>query len=158
MKLVAALASLLLVGNAPSSLQVFVEQGVKPGARTEVLMLQGDGDYSGITSIAKRGGRDRGRLDTTRGYWFHCGSWRALPGGRLAVHRQLTESFSYLPPPDPGRWSTTVFSITQVNGGRRLIAGGKTFAQVARAPLDEGWATGESQACDAARRRAPRAD
>lgn len=33
---------LLLAESAPSS-QVFVEQGVAPGARTEVLMLRPDG-------------------------------------------------------------------------------------------------------------------
>lgn len=155
MRRLAALASLLLTGATSAPLQVFVEQGVAPGARTEVLMLRADGAYKGITSIAKRSRRDRGQLNTERGYWYHCGSWRALPDGKVVVHRQLVESFSYFALPSLYGWSTTVFTPVPGAGARRLIAGGKTYAQVAHAPLSAGWASGESQACDASRKREP---
>lgn len=154
MRRLAALA-LALIGAAPAPVRVFVEQGVGPGKRTEVLMLRADGGYKGVSSVAKARGRGRRILDTDRGYWFHCGSWRTLPDGRVAVHRQLVESYSYFPPPRPGAWSITVFTPVPDAGMARMTADGKTYALVARAPLDAGWASGDSQACDVARKREP---
>ena len=157
MKTVAALAPLLLLaGNAPASLQIYVQQHVAAGQRTQVLMLDADGAFSGITSIAKRDGRDRGQLDTKRGYWLHCGSWRSLPGGRIAIHQRLSESFGYVPPPDPGRWFTSAYTIASAAGSRQLIANGISYRQVARVPFNGGETTGNRLACDAARRREPR--
>lgn len=55
-----------------------------------------------------------------------------------------------------------MFAVTEANGARALTANDKRYAEVARAPLNAGWMTGESQACDAAggasRGRGNRAD
>lgn len=155
MRLLAALA-LLSIGAAPAPMRVFVEQGVAPGKQTEVLMLRTDGAYKGVSSLAKLRRRGRSILDTDKGYWFYCGSWRTLPDGRIAVHRQLVESFSYYPPPRPGKWSTTVFAPVLGSSVARITANGRTYALVARAPLNPGWASSESQACDVSRKREPR--
>jgi hypothetical protein len=146
----------LLTGMTPAGPRLFVEQGVARGARMEVMVLTPGGDFARVTAAAGRG-PDGLPLDTDRGYWLHCGRWRA-DGAAVAVHQQLAESFRFFPPPRPGTWEVRRYAASGSGGTQRLAGDGKRYARAARAPLAPAVASSLDRLCAGAREREPRWD
>ena len=128
-------ASVIAASQSPAQ-RVFVEQKPDAVGRVEVLMLDGDGRFSSVSSIPTRGRGKIGHLATDRGYWLHCGRWRASPDGGIRVHRQLVESFSYFPPPHPGSWEIRTLTLSSTGVGQQLREHDRVYSIAATAPID----------------------
>lgn len=134
-KLIAALAPLIMGASVPVPQRIFVERSADSIGRIEVLLLYADGGFASITSRMRHRAPASGQLDTERGYWMHCGRWRAGPGATVTIRRKLAESLSYYPPPHPGAWETRSLIVSTTEREQRLTEGGRIYAATTIAPI-----------------------
>lgn len=136
---------------------VYTQQGVAAGAHTTVLVLDIDGGLASITSTTSEHFGGARRLDTNRGYWSRCGSWRVAADGQLTVRDRLEESFAYYPPPQPLAWTERRYAMTGALRGQvrmQLADGdGRRFAATTAAPIDDAMIRSLRFTCHAGRSR-----